>query len=122
MNPALAPDRPLRVLVVDDEALARSRLVTLLGDCRKPSAVVQAQAAFTAAERDHQRARELVAQGFFPQQKLDDARRVLDTARSALDSARVQARANRPGGMEPQLASQRLTQAEAAVNRLEQRA
>jgi two-component system response regulator AlgR len=45
MNPALAPDRPLRVLVVDDEALARSRLVTLLGDCRKPSAVVQAQAA-----------------------------------------------------------------------------
>ncbi len=45
MNLAWAPDRPLRVLVVDDEALARSRLVTLLGDCRKPSAVVQAQAA-----------------------------------------------------------------------------
>ncbi len=35
----------LRVLVVDDEALARSRLATLLGDCRNPSAVVQAQAA-----------------------------------------------------------------------------
>jgi two-component system response regulator AlgR len=35
----------LRVLVVDDEALARSRLSTLLGDCRNPSAVVQAQAA-----------------------------------------------------------------------------
>ncbi len=45
MNQALTPDRPLRVLVVDDEALARSRLATLLGDCRKPSAVVQAQAA-----------------------------------------------------------------------------
>lgn len=35
----------LRVLVVDDEALARARLVTLLGDCRNPSAVVAAQAA-----------------------------------------------------------------------------
>jgi two-component system response regulator AlgR len=35
----------LRVLVVDDEALARSRLVTLLGDCRNPAALVAAQAA-----------------------------------------------------------------------------
>ena len=30
--------RPLTVLVVDDEALARSRLRTLLGDCRQPQA------------------------------------------------------------------------------------
>ena len=37
-------------------------------------AVVQAEAAFTSAEREHQRAHELVAQDFFPQQKLDDAR------------------------------------------------
>jgi len=35
----------LRVLVVDDEALARARLSTLLGDCRNPAATVQAQAA-----------------------------------------------------------------------------
>jgi two-component system response regulator AlgR len=34
----------LQVLVVDDEALARSRLVTLLGDCRNPSAQASAQA------------------------------------------------------------------------------
>ncbi|MEP6587196.1 MAG: efflux RND transporter periplasmic adaptor subunit [Polaromonas sp.] len=78
-------------------------------------AVVQAEAAFTSAERDHQRARELVAQGFFPQQKLDDARRALDTARSALQSARVQAQANQPGGVERQLAASRVDQAEAAV-------
>jgi two-component system response regulator AlgR len=38
-------DKLLRVLVVDDEALARSRLVTLLGDCRNPAAQVAAQAA-----------------------------------------------------------------------------
>lgn len=35
----------LHVLVVDDEALARSRLCTLLGDCRSPAARVVAQAA-----------------------------------------------------------------------------
>ena len=35
----------LRVLIVDDEALARSRLRTLLGDCRGPDAVVAAEAA-----------------------------------------------------------------------------
>jgi two-component system response regulator AlgR len=35
----------LRVLVVDDEALARSRLVTLLGDCRTPAAQAVGEAA-----------------------------------------------------------------------------
>ena len=78
-------------------------------------AVVQAQAAFTSAERDHQRARELVAQGFFPQQKLDDAQRALDQARSALQSARVQAQANQPSGVEHTLAVTRVDQAVAAV-------
>lgn len=79
-------------------------------------AVVQAEAAFTSAERDHQRARELVAQGFFSQQKLDDARRALDTARSALQSARVQAQANQPSGVERMLAASRVDQAAAAVD------
>ena len=36
---------PLRVLVVDDEALARSRLRTLLSDCKVPSALCAAEAA-----------------------------------------------------------------------------
>jgi two-component system response regulator AlgR len=35
----------LRILVVDDEPLARSRLRTLLGDCNSPSASVAAEAA-----------------------------------------------------------------------------
>ena len=78
-------------------------------------AVVQARAAFTAAERDYQRARDLVAQGFFSQQKLDDARRALDTAQSALQSARVQAQANQPGGVERALAAARVNQADAAL-------
>lgn len=35
----------LKVLIVDDEALARSRLRTLLGDCKEPAAAVVAEAA-----------------------------------------------------------------------------
>ncbi len=37
--------RALNILLVDDEALARSRLRTLLGDCTAPCAVVAAEAA-----------------------------------------------------------------------------
>lgn len=84
-------------------------------------AVVQAQAAFTAAEREYQRAEELVAQGFFSQQKLDDARRAFDTAKSALQSARVQAQANQPSGIERTLAASRIDQAQAAVGVAEAR-
>jgi two-component system response regulator AlgR len=35
----------LKALIVDDEALARSRLRTLLGDCREPAASVEGEAA-----------------------------------------------------------------------------
>ncbi len=35
----------LRALIVDDEALARSRLCTLLGDCKDPAVTVAAEAA-----------------------------------------------------------------------------
>jgi len=38
----------LKVLIVDDEALARERLRTLLGDCRAPAANVVAEAANAA--------------------------------------------------------------------------
>ncbi len=46
MSQAVAP---LRVLVVDDEALARSRLKTLLADCREPAALVAAEAGSAVA-------------------------------------------------------------------------
>ena len=42
-------DAGLRVMVVDDEALARSRLRTLLGDCRNPGAATIAEAAQAVA-------------------------------------------------------------------------
>ncbi|RYF63231.1 MAG: response regulator, partial [Comamonadaceae bacterium] len=42
----------LQVLVVDDEALARSRLRTLLGDCRAPAAGVGGEAGNAAQAMD----------------------------------------------------------------------
>lgn len=42
---AQAPARPLTVLLVDDEALARARLRTLVGDCTAPVAEVVGEAA-----------------------------------------------------------------------------
>jgi len=83
--------------------------------------VVQADAAWRNAERDFQRAQELVAQGFFSQQKLDEARRTLDTSASALQAARVQAEANQPRGVESGLAADRVAQAQAAVQIAEAR-
>ncbi|MCZ8251126.1 MAG: LytTR family DNA-binding domain-containing protein [Hylemonella sp.] len=38
-------NQTLRALIVDDEALARSRLRTLLGDCKLPAALVEGEAA-----------------------------------------------------------------------------
>jgi HlyD family secretion protein len=83
--------------------------------------VVQANAAWRNAEREFQRAQELVAQGFFSRQKLDEARRTLDTSASALQSARVQAEANQPRGVESGLAADRVAQALAAVQMAEAR-
>jgi len=41
---AMQPDNPLRIMLVDDEPLARARLRTLLGDCSDPAVHVAAEA------------------------------------------------------------------------------
>ena len=43
-SPEPSPSTPLKVLLVDDEPLARQRLRTLLGDCQNPTAQVVAEA------------------------------------------------------------------------------
>jgi HlyD family secretion protein len=84
-------------------------------------AVAQAQATYDAAEREFQRARDLVARGFYSRQRLDEARRVRDTAHSVLESARVQAQANQEKGVEQALALSRVDQAAAALEVAEAR-
>src|SRR5690606_33291752 len=62
-----------------------------------------------------QRARDLVARGFYSRQRLDEARRLRDTARSVLESARLQSQANEDSGVEQALALSRVDQAAAAL-------
>ena len=83
--------------------------------------VAQADAAWRNADSEFRRSESLVAQGFFSQQKLDEARRARDSAASALRSARVQAEANQPHGIESGLLADRVTQALAAVQMAEAR-
>lgn len=97
------------------EARARAVQLDQVGEPVSAAAVAQAEANLRTAQADRERAAELVARGFFAQQKVDEAQRTLDNARSALDAARTQAQANRAGGVERQLAQARVAQAQAAV-------
>ena len=97
------------------EARARQTQRTTVAAPVANAALAQAEATLRNAEADHRRATELVAQGFYSQQKRDDAQRALDTARSARAAARSQAQAQQPQGVEVLLAATRLTQAQAAV-------
>jgi HlyD family secretion protein len=73
----------------------------------------QAQTAFDVAQREQERARDLVAKGFYSRQKLDETQRTLDAARTGLENAKLQAQANASNGVEPQLLRARLEQAQA---------
>ena len=77
--------------------------------------LVQARAAWLAAERDFGRTSELVAEGFFSPQRLDEARRARDVASSAMAAAQLQAQAQTVRGVEPALARARLAQAQASA-------
>lgn len=55
MTQSMARESALQVLVVDDEALARARLGTLLGDCTAPAAVLAAEAAHAVQAMEHLR-------------------------------------------------------------------
>ncbi|MBY0463456.1 MAG: efflux RND transporter periplasmic adaptor subunit [Burkholderiales bacterium] len=98
------------------EAQARQTQLQTVGAPVANAALAQAQANHTAAQAEHRRATELVAQGFYSQQKADDTRRALDVAAGVLAAARLQAQAQQPQGAEVLLAATRTTQATAAVD------
>lgn len=77
-------------------------------------ALKQAQANLSNLQKQYQRARELVAQGFVGQAQLDDAQRNLEVARSQVNSAQLQLQSARPAGSEYLLASAALEQARAS--------
>lgn len=78
------------------------------------AALSQADANERAAERELVRAQELVAQGFYSQQKLDEAQRALDVARAAREAGRAQVQANGLRGTERGNALAQVEAAEAA--------
>jgi HlyD family secretion protein len=79
------------------------------------AALLQATATLETAERDLQRTRELVAQGFVSAARLDEAQRGLALAAAQRDAAAAQADANRADGPELAGIEAQRQAAEAAV-------
>jgi HlyD family secretion protein len=77
--------------------------------------LTQTQIAYQVAEREHKRTTELVAKGFYSQQKLDDSQKALEAAKTAYETAKLQEQAQTPSGVETALSQSRVTQAQAAV-------
>jgi len=80
------------------------------------AALAQAEANLVAAERDLARTRDLVAQQFYSQQKLDEGQRAVEVARAQRDVARAQTQANGRLGAERGNAQAQLEAARAAVD------
>lgn len=98
------------------EAQARVNQLQRVGQPLAQTSVEQAQANLRNAEQELERARQLVSQGFFPQQRLDEAERAWQNAQSQLAAAVTQLQANQTGGAEFTLAQTRVVQAQAALD------
>lgn len=107
---ALAQARAAR-----DRARSRVDSVAKLALPTAREAQTQAELNANIAEREYQRARELLAQGFISQSRVDEAERQMQIARSQLASAKTQVAAQSAPGAEAQQARQQLAEAEAAV-------
>lgn len=83
--------------------------------------LAQSEAVATAAERDLQRTRELLAQRFVSPARLDDAQRVADVARAQLEAARAQAEAHHAAGPQTATARAQRDVADAALRTVQAR-
>lgn len=79
------------------------------------AAQTQAEATLQAAQAELKRTEALVAQGFFSQSRLDEARRAAEVAQAQRDAARAQWKANAGQGAEQAAARAQALAAEAAV-------
>lgn len=99
------------------EAQAREAQVRSLGEPVAARQLAQADSNLQVARAEAERARQLVAQGFYAQSRVDDALRNEANAQAALEVARVQLHAQRPEGSEQAAARAKVAQArEALVN------
>ncbi|MCK6376113.1 MAG: efflux RND transporter periplasmic adaptor subunit [Zoogloea sp.] len=97
------------------EAEARLTQVERLGQPVAAQQLAQAEANLKVAQAEAERARRLVAQGFYAQSKVDDALRNAANAATAVDAARAQLAAQAPGGTEREAARARVEQARAQL-------
>lgn len=124
----VAADAPLLTLESDElrsaltqaranlrQAQARTLSQRRVGDPSARAALAQAEASLTAAERELERTRTLLAANFVSAARLDDARRVVDIARAQRDAAQANASANASGGSEADGAQAQQAAAQAAV-------
>ncbi|AZP11270.1 efflux RND transporter periplasmic adaptor subunit [Undibacterium parvum] len=79
-------------------------------------ALKQAQATLLNVQKQYERQRELVAQGFIGKAQLDDVQRNLDIAKSQHSSVQLQLQSATPNGSDYQLASAALEQARANLH------
>lgn len=104
------------------EAEARLTQIGSLGQPVAAQQLAQAEANLGVARAEAERARQLVAKGFYAQSKADDALRNAANAASAADTARAQLAAQKPGGTERQAAVARVEQARAQLTNAKARA
>lgn len=97
------------------EAEARLSQIATVGEPVAAQALAQAEANLHVARREAERSRQLVAQGFYSQSRVDDALRIETNARNALDTTRAQLRAQQQGGTEREAARARVDQARAQL-------
>lgn len=97
------------------EAEARFAQVESVGRPVAAQQLAQAEANRKVAVAEAERARQLVAKGFYAQSKADDALRNAANAASAADTARAQLVAQQAGGSEREAARARVDQARAQL-------
>ena len=97
------------------EAEARLTQIERVGQPVAAQQLAQAEANLKVTAAEAERARQLVAQGFYAQSKADDAARNQANAIAAARTARAQLDAQQPGGTEREAARARIDQARAQL-------
>lgn len=116
---ARAAAEQARASLAQAEARRESQATLALSSAE--AALGQAEATLRAAERELTRTQELVAQQFYSQSRLDEARRAADVARAQRDAARAQVQANQRSGAERGAAVAQVATAQAALAAAEAR-
>jgi HlyD family secretion protein len=105
-----------QALASQQQAQARLAGLRTSGRMATQASLAQADATLRASEAELARVRQLVAQGFVSESRLDDAQRAVEVARAQQNAAQAQSRANADAGTDVLQANAQLAQARAATS------